>query len=73
LVKDAFLHNIWTTIISFLMIYFLGSNEHFVMDGIIVGMNMGAVLLMLLHYFTICKKIGISPLSLRKGEMFIPH
>ncbi len=73
LVKDAFLHNIWTTFISFLMIYFLGSNEHFVMDGIIVGMNMGAVLLMLLHYFTICKKIGISPLSLRKGDMFIPH
>lgn len=71
LVKDAFFHNIWSTVISFMMIYLLGSNRSFMVDGVIVGMNAGALLLVLLHYFTICKKIGISPLSLRKGEVFI--
>jgi hypothetical protein len=29
------------------------------MDGIILGMNMGAVLLTFLHYLTICKKINL--------------
>ncbi|MFD2446641.1 oligosaccharide flippase family protein [Bacillus sp. CGMCC 1.16607] len=60
LVKDAFYHQIWTTIISFSMMFVFGSLPQLQMDGIIVGMNMGAVLLMLLHYVTICKKIGVS-------------
>lgn len=69
MVRDAFIHNIIVTIASFIMMFVMGSNGKYLMDGIIVGMNFGAVLLMLLHYLTICKKIGISPLSLRKEEV----
>jgi stage V sporulation protein B len=67
LLKDAFLHNIWSTIVSFALIYFLGSMEQFRMDGVIIGMNTGAVLITLMHYMTICKKIGVSYYSLRTG------
>lgn len=64
LVKDALIHAAWATVISFLMMYFLGSMATFQMHGIIIGMNTGAVLLTLMHYVTVCHKIGIS-LSLR--------
>lgn len=67
LLKDAFLHNIWSTIVSFALIYFLGSMEQFRMDGVIIGMNTGTVLITLMHYMTICKKIGVSYYSLRTG------
>jgi stage V sporulation protein B len=60
LVKDAFLHTVCATIFSFSLMFFLGSSYQFNMGGIIIGMNGGIVLLTLLHYLTICKKIGIS-------------
>lgn len=66
LLKDAFLHNVWSTIISFSLIYFLGSMHEFQMSGVIIGMNTGTVLLTFMHYLTICKKIGISSISLRR-------
>jgi stage V sporulation protein B len=40
--------------------FILGSLPSFQMGGIIIGMNTGAVLLMLLHYLSICKKIGVT-------------
>lgn len=60
LVKEAMFHTIWSHVISFGMMYFLGSLESLHMKGIIIGMNMGAVLLMLMHYVTICRKLGVS-------------
>lgn len=60
LVKDAFIHTVWSTLFSFSIMYFLGSSYQFHMGGIIIGMNGGIVLLTLMHYLTICKKIGIS-------------
>ncbi|HZH62085.1 MAG TPA: polysaccharide biosynthesis protein [Metabacillus sp.] len=66
LVRDALFHTVWSHIISFGMMYVLGSMETLQMKGIILGMNMGAVLLMLMHYVTICKKLGVSVYFLRK-------
>ena len=60
LVKDALYHTIWSHTISFIMMFVLGSFQQLQMEGIIIGMNMGAVLLTMMHYVTICKKIGIS-------------
>ena len=60
LVKDVFFHTVWSHIISFSMMYFLGSQASFNMGGIIIGMNTGAVLLAFMHYVTICKKVGIT-------------
>ncbi|HLO13168.1 MAG TPA: polysaccharide biosynthesis protein [Pseudoneobacillus sp.] len=60
LIKDAFFHQLWTAFISFSIMFVLGSFQSLQMDGVIIGMNMGAVLLMLLHYLTICKKIEVS-------------
>ena len=60
LVKDAFFHTVWSHMISFAMMYFLGSQPSLNMVGIILGMNTGAVLLAFMHYLTICKKIGIN-------------
>ncbi|THE13502.1 polysaccharide biosynthesis protein [Bacillus timonensis] len=63
LVKDAFIHNVWSTVVSFAIMFALGSLQTLQMEGIIVGMNMGAVLLAMMHYVTICKKIGVSVIS----------
>ncbi|CAH2717389.1 Sporulation protein YkvU [Neobacillus rhizosphaerae] len=60
LIKEAFIHIIWSTIISFSLILWLGSSPDWRMNGIIIGMNTGSVLLALMHYLTICKKIGVS-------------
>ncbi len=60
LVKDAFVHALYSTLFSFAMMFSLGALPSMQMDGIILGMNMGAVLLTLLHYVTICRKINIS-------------
>ncbi|PLT33433.1 polysaccharide biosynthesis protein [Bacillus sp. V5-8f] len=60
LVKDTFIHSVWAHIVSFAMMYILGSQSHLNMAGVIIGMNMGIVLLTLMHYFTICKKVGIN-------------
>jgi len=59
LLKDAFFHTVWATIVSFSVIFLLGSRPEWQMSGVIVGMNAGTVLLTLMHYLTICKKIGI--------------
>lgn len=60
LIKDAFIHTVWATAISFLLIYLLGSMYQLQMGGVIIGMNTGSVLLTLMHYLTICKKIGVT-------------
>jgi stage V sporulation protein B len=65
LVKDAFYHQLWVSFITFSLMFVLGSLQSLQMDGIIIGMNTGAVLLMLLHYLSICKKIGVSILIKR--------
>jgi stage V sporulation protein B len=60
LVKDAFYHQVWVSFITFTLMYILGSMPSLQMDGIIIGMNTGAVLLMFLHYVSICKKVGVT-------------
>ncbi|MEH7544455.1 MULTISPECIES: polysaccharide biosynthesis protein [Bacillaceae] len=60
MLKELFFHIIWSTIISFALILWLGSSHDWQMNGVIIGMNTGAVLLALMHYLTICKKIGVS-------------
>ncbi|MGE8203130.1 polysaccharide biosynthesis protein [Heyndrickxia sp. NPDC080065] len=60
LIKDTLLHFVWSTIVMFVMMYILGSNQHFNMIGIILGMNTGALLIMLMHYVTVCRKIGVT-------------
>jgi stage V sporulation protein B len=59
LVKDAFFHSVWSTVFQFILMFLLGST-HLQMQGVIIGMNFGAVLIMMLHYLTICQKIGVS-------------
>ncbi|WP_246943010.1 polysaccharide biosynthesis protein [Bacillus pinisoli] len=59
LVKDAFYHSIWSTFFQFILMYLLGST-HLQMQGVIIGMNFGALLIMMMHYLTICQKIGVS-------------
>jgi O-antigen/teichoic acid export membrane protein len=60
LVKDAFYHNVWASTISFVMMYVLGSMSEFQMTGIILGMNMGVILLTSMHYLTICKELNMT-------------
>lgn len=60
LMKEALYHFVWSTVVSFSVIYLLGSMHAFQMDGVIIGMNAGAVVLYLMHYLTICKKIGVT-------------
>jgi O-antigen/teichoic acid export membrane protein len=60
LVKDAFFHSVWSTLVSYLFIFCLGSNSRLQMSGVIIGMNIEAVLLTFLHFTTICKKLHIS-------------
>ncbi|QED46724.1 polysaccharide biosynthesis protein [Cytobacillus dafuensis] len=62
LMKEAFYHFVWSTVVSFAVMFVLGSMQSLQMDGIIIGMNAGAVVLFLMHYLTICKKIGVSML-----------
>lgn len=60
LIKDTFIHNIWATIISFSIILLVGSKPEMRMDGIVIAMNTSSILVALMHYLTICKKIGVS-------------
>ncbi|WP_042356999.1 oligosaccharide flippase family protein [Bacillus rubiinfantis] len=60
MIKEAFFHIIWSTVISFALILWLGSLPEWRMNGVIIGMNTEAVLLALMHYLTICKKIGVT-------------
>ncbi|MFZ3591433.1 polysaccharide biosynthesis protein [Bacillus sp. DJP31] len=59
LVKDAFYHSVWSTVFQFIVMFLLGST-HLEMQGVIIGMNFGAMLIMLMHYLTICQRIGLS-------------
>ncbi len=68
LVKDAFYHIIWSTIVSFTVIYLLGSRPEWQMSGVIIGMNAGTVLLTLMHILTISKKIGVAWPATRTSE-----
>lgn len=70
LVKDAFLHSLYATTVSFCLMISLGSMPSLQMNGIILGMNMSAVLLTLLHYITICKKLKLNVL-MRPGESWL--
>ncbi|MED4130267.1 MULTISPECIES: polysaccharide biosynthesis protein [Shouchella] len=67
LVKDAFLHSFYATVVSFCLMISLGSMPSLQMNGIIIGMNMSAVLLTILHYITICKKLKLN-MFMRPGE-----
>jgi O-antigen/teichoic acid export membrane protein len=60
LIKETFIHGIWSTIVSFSIIIILAPRPEWRMEGVIIAMNTGSVLLALLHYLTICKKIGVS-------------
>ncbi|MEC1446333.1 polysaccharide biosynthesis protein [Bacillus haynesii] len=60
LAKDAFYHNVWASVLSFLMMYVLGSMQTLQMTGIILAMNTGMILLTTLHYVTICKELGVT-------------
>ncbi|RKO61323.1 oligosaccharide flippase family protein [Caldibacillus debilis] len=68
LIKETFFYQIWTTAVSYLTIYVFGASWQ--MGGVIVGMNTGALLLALLYYLTICKKLGIThTMRLRERKM----
>ncbi|RHW38130.1 multidrug transporter MatE [Neobacillus notoginsengisoli] len=70
LIKDAFLHSIWANAFAFGAVFVLGSMPSLHMDGVILGMNFGAVLQALLHYFTVCKRIGVRVWFVpRSGEL----
>lgn len=60
LIKDTFIHAIWATLISFSIIYLVGSLPEWGMNGVLIAMNTSSVLLALMHYLTVCKKIGVS-------------
>lgn len=60
LIKETFIHGIWSTTVSFAIIILLASRPEWRMDGVIISMNTGSVLLALMHYLSICKKIGVS-------------
>lgn len=60
LIKDTFIHSIWSTIVSFAIIIVLASSPEWRMEGVIIAMNTSSVLLALMHYLSICKKIGVS-------------
>lgn len=66
LIKDCFIHNIWATIISFSIILLVGSLPDWGMNGVIIAMNTSAILIALMHYLTICKKIGVSVITRRQ-------
>jgi stage V sporulation protein B len=67
MVKDAFLHSIWSTTVSFILMFVLGSIPSLQMNGVILGMNTGMVLLTIMHYLTVCHKIKVT-LWLKKSN-----
>ncbi|WP_306301284.1 hypothetical protein [Thalassobacillus sp. C254] len=60
LVKDAFLHSIWSTTVYFVLMFVLGSMPNLQMDGIIIGMNTGIVILTIMHFLTIRHRIQLT-------------
>ncbi|MED4122706.1 polysaccharide biosynthesis protein [Halalkalibacterium halodurans] len=57
MMKDAFYHSVWATVVSYVLMYVLGSMPQLQMDGIIIGMNTGVVMLTLMHLLTIRYKM----------------
>jgi stage V sporulation protein B len=57
LIKDAFIHSVWATAITFLLIYIMGAQPQWQMEGVIIAMNTGSLIILFLHYLTIAKKI----------------
>lgn len=55
LVKDAFIHSVWATAVTFLLIYIIGSRPDWQMGGVIVAMNTGSLVILFLHYLTIVR------------------
>ena len=66
LVKEAFFQNVWSTLFSYFVMP-LGMLNSFQMFGIIIGMNAGGLLQLLMNYFTICKKLGVTIGLYRRG------
>ncbi|AQX54556.1 polysaccharide biosynthesis protein [Priestia flexa] len=70
-VKDALFHTIWSHVVSFSLMFVLGSQPTIGMTGVIIGMNAGIVVLTLLHYVTICRVINVSFFSLKKHKTIL--
>ncbi|GAA0372937.1 oligosaccharide flippase family protein [Bacillus horti] len=68
LVKDAFIHSVYTTTISFIAMFVLGSMPQLQMSGIIMGMNASAVLLSILHFISIRGRLA-QPQSWKLSEL----
>ncbi|MFZ4450509.1 oligosaccharide flippase family protein [Salibacterium aidingense] len=68
LVKDAFYHSVWSTTVSFVLMYVLGSMPQLQMDGIIIGMNTGIVMLAMMHFMTIRYRLR-EPVGYRLQEI----
>lgn len=60
LIKETFIHAIWATVVAYAIILLLASLPEWRMEGVIIAMNTSSILLALMHYLTICKKIGVS-------------
>jgi stage V sporulation protein B len=58
--KDIFFQSLWSTALAFSIILWFGSLPEWRMEGVIMGLNSGAILLAVMHYLTICKKINVS-------------
>jgi len=58
LVKETLYHFLWGTLVSFVLMFFLGSRPEFGMGGIIIALNFNSLLVFLLHYLTLCKKLN---------------
>ena len=69
LIKDAVFHTVWAHFISFVVIFLLGSQPEWQMSGVIIGLNAGGLLQLLMHYMTICQKIGIGYWSLKEKRV----
>jgi stage V sporulation protein B len=52
LIKETFIHSIWSTIVSIAIIIDLASSPEWRLDGAIIAMNTSSVLLVLLHYLS---------------------
>jgi stage V sporulation protein B len=63
LLKDIFFQSLWSTALAFSIIIWFGSLPEWRMEGVIMGLNSGAILLAAMHYVTICKKIRVSILT----------
>jgi stage V sporulation protein B len=60
LLKDIFFQTFWSTALAFSIIIWFGSLPEWRMEGVIMGLNSGAILLAVMHYVTICKKVRVS-------------